>query len=115
MTDDEAIDRYQQMLAEREEKMKDPRYQRMVDRFEPGWGSYLDIPVSWFDLVFELDDKLNEIDPEYTLLQVKIKFDGLRFYYQQSDVAANNLTDAEKKEFRRLVDEAEAKSYDIKD
>lgn len=34
----------------------------------------------WLHIIEKLDDDLSEIDPTYTLLQIKQKFGGLRYY-----------------------------------
>lgn len=63
-------------------------------------------PREWEGLVVELDRQLTAIDPDYTIVQVKSKFDGLRYYFMASD---ENL----RPQMQDLVDEAERKSFEI--
>ena len=58
------------------------------------------LPKGWENLVLNLHKKIVEIDPNYTLCQIKSKFGALRFYY---DSDKSNLID-------KLVSEAEEKS-----
>lgn len=61
---------------------EDPRFEPLVARFpnRVDAGFYIDIPLGWETLVFQLDEKLARIDPEYLILQIKEKFGGLRYY-----------------------------------
>jgi len=54
----------------------------------------------WFDLIYELSQKLEIISPITQATQVKEKFGGLRFYY-------NGATEVGS----RLIQNAEEKSY----
>jgi hypothetical protein len=54
----------------------------------------------WMPIVRELDRKLSEVDPNYTIEQIKEKFGGLRYYYR----CDNDKND----ELYALVKEAEA-------
>lgn len=63
-----------------------------------------DVGLGWRPLVRELDAKLREIDPDYEILQVKEKFGGLRYYYEDREF---NRT------MRALVAEAEAESFRV--
>lgn len=83
-----------------------------VDSIKERLGKYpyLDIGEGWYPLVIQLDAKLAEIDPDYTLAQVKEKFGGLRYY-----VDTVNASDDDLERFRELVREAEAASYTICD
>jgi len=67
--------------------------------------SVQNVGVGWHPLIQELETKLNELDPEFTLQQVKEKFGGLRYYAScKSEVFT---------EFHRLIQEAEGKSFGI--
>lgn len=55
----------------------------LEDRWKERWGD--DAPAiecgpGWDNLLLKLDDDLMEIDPNYTIAQVKEKFGSLRFY-----------------------------------
>jgi hypothetical protein len=68
----------------------------------PGSHIMVDIPLGWTELVHRLHDTIIECDAEYTVLQVKEKFGGLRFYVGKS--AAYFCIQA-------AITEAEDKSY----
>jgi hypothetical protein len=73
-----------------EERMK--RMKPVLDRIPREWGKYLP-EQGWDDLLLDLDSRLAEIDPGYTILQAKEKFGTLRFYVSASDGAAPGTTD----------------------
>lgn len=58
----------------------------------------------WHQIIRDLEAQLNELDPNYTLQQVKEKFGGLRYYAQITDPAGFTR-------FHTLIDAAEAKSF----
>jgi hypothetical protein len=55
-----------------------------------------------------LHAKLKVLSPDYSLLQVKEKFGGLRYY-----TALDGVDDATAKAFFDLIEEAEAKSFHV--
>ena len=59
----------------------------------------------WLPLIKELDSKLSELDPNYTIDQIKEKFGGLRYYFASD---SKNIDEMIKLEF-----EYEAKSLKI--
>jgi hypothetical protein len=58
----------------------------------------------WHQLIRDLEEQLNELDPEYSLQQVKEKFGGLRYYATSTgpyDITFHSLiSDAESASFR---------------
>lgn len=72
------------------------------DQAVPMMTSANNIGVGWHPLVRELEEKLNAIDPNFELLQIKEKFGGLR-YYANSDAPG----------FHDAINLAEAKSFTI--
>jgi len=73
---------------------------RIAERLKPYCG--FSIPRGWYPIVFELDQRLREIDPDYYLSQAKEKFGTLRYYANPS----SGEVDSEK--FYNIVDEYEA-------
>lgn len=69
-----------------------------------GRGADVWLPDGWISLVAELDAKLAEINPDYTVDQVKEKFGGLRFYFE---------SDVEHDRMRAIVAEAEEQSFGL--
>lgn len=53
---------------------------RILARIPENWGRWISCASGWYPLVIELDQKLAEIAPDYTLHQVKEKFGTLRYY-----------------------------------
>jgi len=49
--------------------------------FDMGWA-----PDNWFKIIDEFLDQLKQIDPDFKIQQIKIKFGGLRFYVSFSNV-----------------------------
>lgn len=86
----------------------DTDYDFLAPRFKTGWPSHVDCGPGWIDLIRDLNTRLNELDPAYTVVQVKEKFGGLRFYLGDvnPDVEAEVAT---------AVTAAEASSYTICD
>jgi hypothetical protein len=41
--------------------------------------------IGWLQIIVDLDRKLAEIDPDYTIEQVKEKFGGLRYYFDADE------------------------------
>lgn len=56
----------------------------LLNRFAAGWPASVDCDAGWHPILVSLDKAMAEIDPDYTLEQVKEKFGGLRYYYQPS-------------------------------
>jgi hypothetical protein len=67
--------------------------------------SYFMLPVGvgWKKIIWELDDELSKLDPDYSIAQVKEKFGGLRYYINGIDVPYEV--------YGPLIDYAEAESY----
>lgn len=74
------------------------------DQKVPMMTSINNVGEGWHPLIKELEDKLNDIDPDFQLQQVKEKFGTLR-YYAQCDKGGVN--------FHKLISEAEEKSGTI--
>lgn len=83
--------------------------QDLVDRILPGWGSHIRCNEGWYPLLAELHSQLVKVDPNFTIMQIKEKFGGLRFYAVPSDT----LSDTEKEKFQDLINQAEGASYGI--
>lgn len=54
--------------------------ERLQARIPDGWWRGIDIGPGWDKIVLDLDADLSEMDPDYTIHQVKEKFGGLRYY-----------------------------------
>ena len=80
------------LFAARNAPQRLERMQPLLDRIPDHWGKYLPDP-GWDDLLLDLDGRLAEIDPSYTVLQAKEKFGTLRFYVSASDGAAPGSSD----------------------
>ena len=49
--------------------------------FENGPGWRIDCGPGWKTIVFDCHNELLAIDPDYKILQIKQKFNGLRYYF----------------------------------
>lgn len=68
------------------------------------------VPDGWRDLVVELNEKLEEIKPDYVLHQVKEKFGGLRYYIDHV-----GLDDDTRDKLWDVISEYENKSFTVCD
>lgn len=65
-------------------------------------------PIGWVELVLNLDSELSHLVPDYTVLQVKEKFAGLRYYIGTYGVGKD---DPRVEIAKELIAEAEAASH----
>ena len=96
---------YEVIVAARNAPERLERMKPILDRIPPEWGTYLPDP-GWDQLLLELDARISETDPDYTIFQAKEKFGTLRFYFSASDGAAPGSSD----KMRDLIVYAEDKS-----
>ena len=79
---------YSKPRNEEESAFCNKEYKRLNEKFKnhipKGWygfgGLGYPIPLIWFKVLEEFTDNLVEAFPDIELLQIKIKFSGLRFY-----------------------------------
>lgn len=83
-----------------------PSIDAILARIEPEWGVTIDCGPGWYPLLIGLDTSLWWLDSNYTLVQVKEKFGGLR--YRIGRFAPALLEGAHK-----LIAAAEAASFTI--
>jgi hypothetical protein len=79
-----------------------------IGRFYERRGAYPECQPGWYRLILDLDDKINSIEPNYKIDQIKEKFGGLRFYYDQLSIDEDN-----RERVAKLVDAAEEQAYTI--
>jgi NMD protein affecting ribosome stability and mRNA decay len=66
--------------------------------------NHLDIPIEWNDSVIECHEKLMKFDPNYSILQIKEKFGGLRYYFETKTKhrkEMQNIVDVYEKQFNK--------------
>lgn len=94
--------------------------EELAEKLEPHWAEYqtykkATIGEGWADLVSDLVDDLEKVDPDFKVVQVKEKFGGLRFYVDyyisSEETESGSNKEARQKYIRSLVSAAEAKSY----
>lgn len=78
------------------------------DQQVPMMTSANNVGEGWHPILRDLEEKLNEISPDFTLQQVKEKFGGLRYYAQGG--VSNHWTS---EEFQNAILEAEEESFHI--
>ena len=59
--------------------------QHILDRIIPAYGKYIDVLPGWYGIILELDNQIAEIDPDYSIAQIKEKFGTLRYYVESSN------------------------------
>ena len=64
----------------------DPDFQNILDRFADGIPATIDCDYGWAELIRKCDTVLFTQDPNYTVVQIKEKFGGLRFYFNLSNM-----------------------------
>ncbi len=65
--------------------MEYPEYLHpLLNRIVKEFSRSIDCGKGWWPLLAELDSKLADIDPDYTIYQIKEKFGGLRYYFAPS-------------------------------
>ena len=77
--------------------------QERIDYIDKGWTG-----EGWLPIIKELNEKLSVLDPTYSILQIKEKFGGLRYYFGISKSNENHQEDAQ-----ALASQYEALSYSI--
>lgn len=60
--------------------------EKLKEKISPPFGKYIDVDEGWYQIVIDCDKELTEIDSNYIVIQIKQKFAGLRYYFEQSDV-----------------------------
>ncbi len=75
-------------------------------RIPDGWGRWISCDRGWYPIIIDTDQRLAELDPVYVVHQVKEKFGGLRYYYQQSGMVSDDV----ERQMDEVVQEAEARA-----
>lgn len=71
----------------------------LLERIPDGWGRWIGCGPGWYPILARVEERLNELDPDYRVHQIKEKFGTLRFYWE------GDIPDGD-----AIVDEAEADS-----
>jgi len=72
-----------------------PEIQRIADRIPERWGRWISCESGWWPLLIELNEKLEQIAPDYEIHQVKEKFGTLRYYVGLPDLKSQCCIDIE--------------------
>lgn len=80
------------------------RLEEVKARITDNWKN-IDCSEDWNYLILECHEKLMEIDPNYTIFQIKEKFGGLRFYF-------DTIT-TKRSEMQTIVNQFETASFDV--
>ena len=62
----------------------------LVSKFDSSYYQSIDVDEGWYQIVVDCDKDLSAIDSQYTILQIKQKFGGLRYYFQPSSSEYND-------------------------
>jgi len=80
-----------------------PQIEKLKQKIKPPYHQFIDVDSGWYQIVIDCDDELSEIDPNYSLLQVKEKFGGLRYYFQPSNSDFREKMDAVVDKYEKLA------------
>jgi hypothetical protein len=69
--------------------------EKLISRIPQGWGNYVSCDSGWDWILEELEEKLNHLDSNYEVHQVKEKFGTLRFYFstRKEDIVSDIMDD----------------------
>ena len=75
----------------------EPALRALLARIPDGWGRWIGCGPGWYPILARLEERLQQIDPDYRVHQIKEKFGTLRFYFSSSnwDACRAVLADAE--------------------
>ena len=59
--------------------------EELFTRFQHGFFKEIDTPESWYPHIIKCHQELTEVDPLYTIAQIKEKFNMLRYYISASN------------------------------
>lgn len=65
--------------------------QSLLARIPDGWGRWIDCGPGWYPILARLDGRLQQIDPDYRVHQIKEKFGTLRFYWVGHNLDAGEV------------------------
>lgn len=63
----------------------------LLNKFPLSYYKSVDVDEGWYQIVVDCDKELSNLDPDYSIFQIKQKFGGLRYYFEPSDVYDGNL------------------------
>ena len=75
-------------------------------RIPDGWGRWISCDKGWYPIIVDVDRRLCELDPIYSLHQVKEKFGGLRYYFKPTANADHETL----RKMQEIVRDAEARA-----
>lgn len=68
--------------------------QQLAKKIKPPYRSTIEVDKGWHGLILDCDKELTAIDAKYTILQIKQKFGGLRYYMTPSNYTTPEQRDA---------------------
>ena len=75
-------------------------------RIPDGLGRWISCDKGWYSIIVDIDRRLCELDPLYSLQQVKEKFGGLRYYFEPTDATDHETLE----KMHEIVRDAEARA-----
>ena len=67
----------------------EPALRALLARIPDGWGPWIDCGPGWYPILARLEERLQQIDPDYRVHQIKEKFGTLRFYFSSRHLDAS--------------------------
>jgi hypothetical protein len=68
--------------------------EELKKKIAPEYWKSIDVDEGWYQLVVDCDKELAAVDPKYSILQIKEKFGGLRYYMTPSNDTTPEQRDA---------------------
>lgn len=75
-------------------------------RIPDGLGRWISCDKGWYSIIIDVDRRLCELDPIYSLHQVKEKFGGLRYYFEPTATTDHETLE----KMQQIVRDAEARA-----
>lgn len=63
----------------------------LKDKFQQSYYKSIDVDEGWYQIIIDCDKELSSIDPGYSILQIKQKFGGLRYYFSSESDALDAM------------------------
>ena len=67
---------------------------QLAKKIKPPYRSAIEVDEGWYELILDCDKELTAIDAKYTILKIKQKFGGLRYYMTPSNYTTPEQRDA---------------------
>lgn len=81
-----------------------PALRALLERIPDGWGRWIGCGPGWYPILTRIEQRLNELDPDYEVHQIKEKFGTLCFYWEGDIPNGDAIVDEAETESRRTCE-----------